>query len=130
MFAHLYRSLSQWVGTAGCQALFTRAIMLSAQQHPVLRGVRYQPSAEPHFDRFADNGGVHGGDAIAEAVTSVLASIITMLNGLIGEDIATNLLEEALPSEPAGATPSESAIEQDPHTVPRRGRPTETQSDD
>lgn len=96
VLAHVFRSLSQWVGTAGCHALFARAITLSARDRPVLTGVRYLQAA-PHMDHFADNARMYGSQAIAEATTAVLASIITMLAGFIGEDIAMSLLEEVPP---------------------------------
>lgn len=95
VFAHLFHTLSQWVGTAGCQALFARALVLSAPNRPVLTGVLYRPHTVPHLDRLADNAREFGAEATAEAATTVLTSIITMLSGLIGEDLAMTLLEEA-----------------------------------
>lgn len=93
MFAHLFRNLSQWVGTAGCGALFSRAIALAAPQHPVLTGVRHRQVA-PHLYLLADNAREYGTQATADAATTVLSSIVTILNGLIGEDITMSLLED------------------------------------
>lgn len=95
VFAQLFRNLSQWVGTAGCQALFARALVVSAPSRPVLTGVLYRPQTVPHLDRLADNAREFGSQATAEGAATVLASIITTLAGLIGEDIAMTLLEEA-----------------------------------
>lgn len=103
VFSHLFGNLAQWVGTAGCGALFSRAIALAVPQHPVLRGVRFRQAA-PHLDCLADNAREYGNEATVEAATAALISIITMLNGLIGEDIAMSLLEE-LPLNTPEITP-------------------------
>lgn len=99
VFAHLFRNLSQWVGAAGCQALFSRALLLSVDDHAVWEGVRYRAQGgTPHFDRLAENARTLGVAATVEGVTVVLTSIITMLTGLIGdEDIAMSLLEDRRP---------------------------------
>lgn len=111
-FAHLFRSLSQWVGTVGCNALFARALALSTPQHPVLRGVRFQLQNEvPQLECLAENAREYGSQATTEGATTVLASIITMLGGLIGEDITMRILEESpraseTPSAPSVAAPT------------------------
>ncbi len=100
VFADLFRNLSQWVGAAGCLALFNRALVLSTARHVVFQGVRYRPQGEmPHLERFAENARECGGEATVEGVTAVLTSIITMLSGLIGdEDITMSLLEDKPPA--------------------------------
>ena len=104
VFADLFGSLSQWVGIVGCRALFNRALVLSAPLNPVLTGVRYRPEAAPHLDRLAENADQYGTEATAEGATVVLTSIIVMLAGLIGEDVAMSLLRDALPRETDPAT--------------------------
>jgi hypothetical protein len=106
LFARLFHNLSQWVGSAGCQALFSRAFVLCAATHPVCAGVRYRTQgATPHLDRLAENARVCGGSATVEGITEVLTSIVTMLTGLIGDgEIAMGLLEGGPPA-PHRATP-------------------------
>ncbi len=105
VLAQLFRRLSVWVGTVGCNALFTRALLLSVPHHPVLRGVRYQlQNGERKFECLAENAREYGSEATAEAITAVLASIVTMLNGLIGEDIAMSILDDV--PRPTSETPS------------------------
>lgn len=95
VLAQLFRSLSQWIGTVGCNALFARALVLSAPHHPVLRGVKYHVHhGTPQLECLAENAHEYGSHATAEGATTILASIITMLNGLIGEDIAMSILDE------------------------------------
>jgi hypothetical protein len=90
----LFRNLSQWIGVTGCHTLFARAITLSAPHHPVLTDVRHQLEVVPHLKHLGENAREYGSQATADAVTTVLATIITMLTGLIGEDIAMSLLDE------------------------------------
>jgi hypothetical protein len=106
LFARLFHNLSQWVGSAGCQALFSRAFVLCAATHPVCAGVRYRTQgATPHLDRLAENARVCGGSATVEGITEVVTSIVTMLTGLIGDgEIAMGLMEGGPPA-PHRATP-------------------------
>lgn len=103
MFAHLIRNLSKWVGIAGCNALFARAIILAAPHHPVLTGVRLGQSA-PYLDHLGENAREYGGQATADGAIDVLARVITMLGGLIGSDIALSLLDEASALQPENVT--------------------------
>ncbi|MEO6865794.1 MAG: hypothetical protein ABI229_10110 [Gemmatimonadaceae bacterium] len=98
VFAQLFSSLSQWVGIVGCNALFARALALSAPHHPVLRGVCFQlHDGTPQLECLAENAREYGSQATTEAATTVLASVITMLSGLIGEDLAMSILEVVPP---------------------------------
>ena len=100
----LFSTLSHWVGTAGCEALFTRAFVLAAPHHPVLQGVRYKVhNGTPRLEQFGDNAREYGSQATTEGATIVLASIVTMLSRLIGEDIARSLLDEVPPGASAVA---------------------------
>lgn len=100
VFTQVFRNLAQWVGTAGCHALVTRSLVRTAPQFPVLTGVRHMQS-DPHLERLAANAHEYGSEATVDGVTALLASIITTLNGLIGEDIAMSILEEQPATAPA-----------------------------
>jgi hypothetical protein len=106
VLAQAFRNLSEWVGSAGCHALFARAITLSAPEHPVLKGVSQQLHPSPHLDHFAENAGEHGSEATREAATAVLASIIATLSDLIGEDIVLSLLEDSHSPAPKHNSPA------------------------
>lgn len=100
LFTRLFHNLSQWVGSAGCQALFSRAFVLCAATHPVCAGVRYRTQgATPRLDRLPENALVCGSSDTIEGVTEVVTSIVTMLTGLIGDaDIAMGLLDDRPPA--------------------------------
>jgi len=128
VFAHLIRNLSKWLGVAGCNVLFARAFILSTPHHPVLAGVSLAQSP-PYLNHLADGAREYGNQAVASATTDVLASVITMLSGLIGSDIAASLLEEVpllAPDEAPVAAQSEL-----PATHPNEGsRMTEIETHD
>lgn len=131
VLAQLFHSLSTWVGATGCNALFARALVLSAPHHPVLKGVRYRlHNGKRQFECLAENAREYGSHATAEAVTTVLASIITMLSGLIGEDIAMSILEEgpapSRTSEIPSATGSGTTAKTAPRSRTRTGDPEES----
>lgn len=100
LFARLFNNLSQWVGNAGCEALFSRAFLVCEVNHPVCAGVRFQlRDAAPHLELLPENARLRGGDATVEGMTEVVASILTMLTGLIGDErIAMELLEDGPPA--------------------------------
>lgn len=108
VFTQVLRNLAQWVGTAGCHALVTRSLLLTAPRFPVLAGVQHMQT-DPHLERLAENAHEYGDKATIDGVTALLASIITTLNGLIGEDIAMSILEEQPPAAIAPAVPVTSA---------------------
>jgi hypothetical protein len=94
LFARLCAGLSEWIGSAGCRALFARAVILTVPTHPVLSGVTLGHFA-PYLPVLTENASAYGADATVDAAEAVLVSILTMLHGLIGDDIATGLVEEA-----------------------------------
>ena len=98
LFTRLFHNLSQWVGNAGCQALFSRAFLLCT--NPACADVRFHMRDRvPHLDRLAENARLCGGEATVEGVTEVVTAIVTMLIGLIGDEkIAVGLLEDGPPT--------------------------------
>ena len=92
LFTRLFHNLSQWVGNAGCQALFSRAFLLCT--NPACADVRFHMRDRvPHLDRLTENARLFGGEATVEGVTEVVTAIVTMLIALIGDEtIAVGLL--------------------------------------
>ena len=97
VFAQLIDNLSNWVGVAGCDALFTRALVLSTPNHPVLGHVQLGKFA-PYLASLPNGAREYGASATESAVTDVLALVVTMLGDLIGPDMAMTLLD---PRDPA-----------------------------
>jgi hypothetical protein len=95
---HLYRELSRWVGPDGCHALFTRALAEARIEHPGLQEIQLRARSEPYVDGVAETIMARGDPATADALESVVVRLIELLGRLIGDDMATKLIERTLAS--------------------------------
>ena len=103
---NLYRELSRWVGPDGCHALFERALAETRPQYPALEKIQLRPRSEPYTEGIADSIMARGDPETAEALESMLIRLVELLGRLIGDDMATKLIERSLVSE-RDNTPSE-----------------------
>jgi hypothetical protein len=93
----LATTLSRWFGPYGYHALLTRALADALRSHPALGAVRVKSPTDPAIVGLADASAAHGIDATMEGVTTLLATMVDLLGRLIGEDLAMNLMEQAVP---------------------------------
>lgn len=98
----LYESLSRWIGTDGCHALFMRARAHAQGDHPALDVLQVRARARPYVEGVAESVGEYGDTATAAAIESMLEGMIELLGRLIGVDMATNLIERNLPDSARG----------------------------
>lgn len=110
VLARVDRALSEWVGQAGSHALFGRAITLATPEHPVLVGVLHRQRTSPHLAQLAENARAQGAEATIAAATTVLASVIATLSGLIGEDVALSLLDNVTAPGTGAREPARGAV--------------------
>lgn len=108
---HLYHELSRWVGPDGCHALFTRALAQARTDYPVLGQIELRPRSEPYIDGVAATIMAHGDATTAEALESMLARLVELLGRLIGDDMATKLIERSLAAS-EGADPASNRREE------------------
>ena len=92
----LYRELSRWVGPDGCHALFTRALVQTRSQHPALEQIQLHARSDPYIDGVAEAIMAHGDPATAEGLEAMLVNLIELLGRLIGDDMATKLIERSV----------------------------------
>ncbi|MFN2397487.1 MAG: hypothetical protein ABR543_02405 [Gemmatimonadaceae bacterium] len=93
----LHRELSRWVGLDGCHALFTRALAEARTDHPLLQSIQLRPRSEPYVEGVTETIDANGAAQTAEAIESMLVSLIELLGRLIGDDMAMKLIEESVP---------------------------------
>ena len=99
--------LSRWVGIDGAAALFARALTHAQDEHPALRGVRYAPRSSGCLSGLADAARAHGAIVVSQAVAGILIALIELLGRLIGEDMASRLVEQSIRTvEPGDASSS------------------------
>jgi hypothetical protein len=103
---HLYRELSRWVGPDGCHALFTRALAQARIEHPQLAQIQLHAQSEPYVDGVAETIMAHGDAATAESLEAMLVRLVELLGRLIGDDMATKLIERNLAESEGRGSPS------------------------
>jgi hypothetical protein len=92
---HLYRELSRWVGSDGCHALFTRALAEARKEYPPLGQIKLRAGSEPYIGGVAETVVAYGDTATAKALESMLVRLVELLGRLIGDDMATKLIERS-----------------------------------
>jgi len=92
---HLYRELSRWVGPDGCHALFTRALADARKEHEQLSEIQLRPGSDPYLGGVTETVAAYGDRATAEALESMLVHLVELLGRLIGDDMATKLIERS-----------------------------------
>jgi hypothetical protein len=108
----LYRQLSRWVGPDGCHALFTRARAQARTEHLALAEIQLRNRSEPYVDGVAETIMAHGDAATGEALESMLVRLVELLGRLIGDDMATKLIEQGWAASEPGDTTSDDTREE------------------
>ena len=91
----LYRELSRWVGLDGCNALFSRSLSEARTDFPALAQIEIRARSQPHIDGVAETIMARGDPATAEALEFMLERLVELLGRLIGDDMATRLIERS-----------------------------------
>jgi hypothetical protein len=103
----LYGELSRWVGPDGCHALFTRALVQARIDHPALGQIQLHARSDPYVDGVAETIMAYGDPATAAGLEAMLVHLIELLGRLIGDDMATKLIERSVASSGHGDPTSE-----------------------
>jgi len=103
---HLYRELSRWVGSDGCQALFSRALAQARPHHPALEHIQLHARKDPYIEGVAEAIMAQGDPATADALELMLAHLVQLLSRLIGDDMAMKLIERSLTAGGSGVPSS------------------------
>jgi hypothetical protein len=88
--------LALWVGFDGCHTLFSRALAEARSQYPLLRTIQLHARSAPYLEGVAETIEKHGIRETTEALESMLVMLIELLSRLIGENMATILIERGL----------------------------------
>ena len=99
----LYRNLSRWVGPDGSHALFKRALAEKRAEHPALEQIQLRAHSDPYMDGVGEALVEHGDAATADAFESLLFSLVELLGRLVGDDMASKLIEQSLAAPKPGA---------------------------
>lgn len=86
-------NLREALGPDGCSALLTRALAECETKHPVLKHVRGPDEREIQLDGVAAAVAQHGLGTVEAGVGALFASLLGILERLIGEDMALRLID-------------------------------------
>lgn len=103
----LYRELSRWVGADGCHALFTRALAQATTDFPALGRIQLRARSEPYLEGVSEAIKAHGDDKTAEALQALLVRLVDLLGRLIGDDMATKLIDRSVTASTRGDSSSQ-----------------------
>ncbi len=90
--ARLRAVLTRWIGSEGYRALVDRALEQARAEHPALAGLQCQAG---DIQGVAAAVGVHSAAEVREGILALVALLIDLLSRLIGEEMATRLMEQA-----------------------------------
>lgn len=99
-------TLRDALGEAGYDALLFRALTRTEPAHPALKDMFHRDGSGVQVEVFQANVEAHGAAAVTAGIEALFAAVIDILSRLIGEDMATRLIER-----------------DDPRSGPRNGAP-------
>jgi hypothetical protein len=92
--------------------LCTRALAEARREYPALADIQLRARSQPYVDGVAETIMAHGDAATAEALESMLVHLVELLGRLIGDDMATKLIERSEGVSELGNTMSDSRREE------------------
>jgi hypothetical protein len=90
--ARLRAVLTRWIGSDGYRALVDRALEQARAGHPAIAGLQCQAG---DMQGVAAAVGMHSAAEVREGILALVARLIDLLSRLIGEEMATRLVEQA-----------------------------------
>jgi hypothetical protein len=90
--ARLRAVLTRWIGSEGYRALVDRALAQARAEHPAVAGLQSQGG---DLEGVAAAVGMHSAAEVKEGILALVARLIDLLSRLIGEEMATRLVEQA-----------------------------------
>ena len=100
--ARVSQSLRDSMGEDGRSALLVRALARTEADHPALKNIVGLDEGGIQLDGVAASVETHGVAAVTEAIEALLAALIDLLGRLIGEDMATGLIDHDAPQSQEG----------------------------
>ena len=89
------------MGPEGCNALFTRGLTQGRAKHPALAAINLRVRSESYVEGVAEATMAHGDAAASRALEAMLTFVIELLARLIGDDMATKLIQRSMVASPS-----------------------------
>jgi hypothetical protein len=101
ILAQLQTGLTRWVGSGGYRILVDRALALVRPEHPALGKISCNGSDR---EEIAAAVRVHGAAELTNGIVTVVATVIDLLSRIVGEEMAVELVKQAVAARPGGAS--------------------------
>jgi hypothetical protein len=103
----LQAGLARWVGTMGYRALIDRALLLARAEHPALGSLSCHGGDEPVTTAAVR---AHSAAEVATGMVALVATLIDLLSRIVGEEMALELVNQAVARLPGrAASPNQAA---------------------
>jgi len=97
----LQAGLGRWVGATGYRALLDRAVGLARAEHPALSRLSCHGSDEQEI---AAAVRAHGAAEVTAGMVALVATLIDLLSRTVGEEMAVELVNQAVAASPRRAS--------------------------
>ena len=102
----LQAGLARWVGTEGYRALIDRALLLARAEHPALGSLSCHGGDEPVITAAVR---AHSAAEVATGMVALVAALVELLGRIIGEEMAVELVNQAVTRAPVARASSNQA---------------------
>ena len=103
----LQAGLARWVGTEGYRALIDRALLLARAEHPALGSLSCHGEDQPVTTAAVR---AHSAAEVRDGMVALVAALVDLLSRIIGEEIAVELVNQAVARLPGrAASPNQAA---------------------
>ena len=102
----LQAGLARWVGTEGYRALIDRALLLARAEHPALGSLSCHGGDEPVTTAAVR---AHSAAEVTAGIVALVATLIDLLSRIVGEEMAVELVNQAVTRAPLARASSNQA---------------------
>ena len=97
MCTELRVGLTRWVGAMGYRALIDQALLLARAEHPALGSLSCHGGDEPVISAALR---AHGAAEMTAGIVVLVATLIDLLSRIVGEEMAVELVNQAVARPP------------------------------
>ena len=96
----LQAGLARWVGTEGYRALLHRALLLARAEHPALGSLTCHGGDQPLTTAAVR---AHSAAEVTAGIVALVVTLIDLLSRVVGEEMAVQLVNQAMATSPRRA---------------------------
>jgi hypothetical protein len=96
----LQAGLARWVGTEGYRALIDRALLLARAEHPALGSLSCHGGDQPLTTAAVR---AHSAAEVTAGIVALVVTLIDLLSRVVGEEMAVQLVNQAMAASPRRA---------------------------